>query len=467
MTERSYPVVNKPLSETDWQGIQIVNGNGVIDQGGWPYLLTNIDSATNTVTVAVDQKTGKNKAYLSGFIHEITHAQTLSIPGVTATTTYVVGLVYDPALNTTEAGPISLKVWTDPGDYLGGKTRLELYRITREPNVELTGSTILEIRPRVSHIEVVNTFEQLPRGEDTLIETLAVTRDKGEFYRLEKVAADNTLQWKKINEATGTHLPTPNTVAKRAANGGFRVEVGTDPKDVINRTYLDNALGGLGWVAATWDTIPEAVVRRGADGAFLTEANVGNAKSVMNRGASDTRYAYKSHNHNGSDIISRVPFEHVDGSTHAHNTAWNGTGSIRSTHTTSIGEFCYYSSTIRHKTNVEQWDVDPREALAVEPVEFDRLNPETGEPTGYHDYGVIAEQGNEHLPMFVERDPDGTISGWSYERWTTAHQVVLRFLDDRATTLESEVETLKEENATLKANYDDLLARVSKLEGNV
>ena len=65
MTQTMYPRKGKGMSEAQWQNIGRAIGDGIIDDGGWPYGLTNKNSVDNTVTIGVDTGTGFAAAFLS------------------------------------------------------------------------------------------------------------------------------------------------------------------------------------------------------------------------------------------------------------------------------------------------------------------------------------------------------------------------------------------------------------------
>lgn len=225
-----------------------------------------------------------------------------------------------------------------------------------------------------------------------------------------------------------------NAILRRTSSGNvFLPTSGWGASDAVPKQYVDDKTADLD--AATAGITGNTIVKRWSSG------HISGPDPDKPEFYATKRYV-DGKTWDGSRIVSRVPFEHVDGSTHAYNTAWGGSGSIRTVHVTSGGEFCFYSSTERHKTNIEAWDINPRDALAVEPVEFDRLDPDTGEPTGVHDYGVRAEQAGQHLPMFLEHEEDGSVGGWSYLRWTTAHQVLHRWHAQRADDQQEEIDAL-------------------------
>lgn len=172
MAEYSFPVVEQPMSADGWRSVTLGVGNGILDQGGFPYRLTNFSNVDNTAVMKCP--TVETKAYghaiLEGFYHRYDADITLSFPAVVSSTRYYVVLQYDP-LNTTQ--PVALKVLTSLS-YTQGKNYLHLYNVDRQPNQLLTDATVRMIRPRVAPIMVVASYDDLPQAQKSLWGTLAI-----------------------------------------------------------------------------------------------------------------------------------------------------------------------------------------------------------------------------------------------------------------------------------------------------
>ena len=175
MAEYSYPVVNQPMTADGWRSVTLGVGNGILDQGGFPYRLTNFSNVDNTAVIKNPTLEGKQFAHaiLEGFYHRIDADVTLSFPAVPSRTTYYVVLQYDP-LNTTV--PVQLKVVTSL-DYTQGKNYLHLYNVTRNANELLSDAAVRMIRPRVAPVQVYATEADLPQAHKTLWGTLAVVHN--------------------------------------------------------------------------------------------------------------------------------------------------------------------------------------------------------------------------------------------------------------------------------------------------
>lgn len=179
MVEQSFPVLEKPLTDVQWSSITMGLGNGVIDERGNPYNLTDFSNVDNTAVVKVDTKTGYNHAVLNGFYHRMDEDIKVSFPAVSARTTYNVVLVYDPQ---NESMPVSLKS-VKALDETGRKNYLELWRVTREPNQLLTNATVVKIRPTIAPYIQVDDATALPKVTSLPFGTRAHCLYTGETWR--------------------------------------------------------------------------------------------------------------------------------------------------------------------------------------------------------------------------------------------------------------------------------------------
>lgn len=179
MAEESFPVLEKPMSDTQWKTVARGFGTGVMDEGGNPYNLINLNNATNQATITVDTKTGYNHAVVSGFYHKMDAPITLDLPAVTARTTYYIVLLYDP---TNKSMPVRLTRVTTL-DRSGGKDYLVLWEVTRQPNQLLTDAARTKKRPIISPVLVVDTPSALPAAESVLWGTRAFAQITGQEFR--------------------------------------------------------------------------------------------------------------------------------------------------------------------------------------------------------------------------------------------------------------------------------------------
>lgn len=103
------------------------------------------------------------------------------------------------------------------------------------------------------------------------------------------------------------------------------------------------------------------------------------------------------------------------------------------------------TSSIRFKEDVQPWDLDPAEVLALEPVSFHR---KVDEPD-VRDHGLIAEEVNLHVPQIVQwwTDPDGdgtsVIDGIHYELLSVALLSVVKDQQSRIEDLNARLSTLE------------------------
>lgn len=172
MAEESFPVVEQPMSADQWASVTLGLGNGILDQGGYPYRLTSFSNVDNTAVLKCPTAVDKNygNAILEGFYHKYDEDIVLSFPPVTSRTTYYVALQYDPLNATT---PVTLKVVTS-FDYSQGKNYLPLWNVVREPNQLLTDASVRMVRPRVAPLQVYSSEVDLPLAHKTLWGTVAL-----------------------------------------------------------------------------------------------------------------------------------------------------------------------------------------------------------------------------------------------------------------------------------------------------
>lgn len=173
MAEASFPIVEEPLSADQWRSVTLGIGNGILDEGGFPYRLKNLSNSTNTgVLQAASRQDGStfSAAVLNGFYHRLDEDLTLEFPAVTSATTYHLVLQFDP---TRTAMPVQVRVLTEL-DKTGGKNYLPLYELRREANQLLTDATVRHVRPRVAPVQVYASEADLPAANTVLWGTLAL-----------------------------------------------------------------------------------------------------------------------------------------------------------------------------------------------------------------------------------------------------------------------------------------------------
>ena len=187
MAEESFPIKEQPMSDEQWKQVTLGIGDGVLDIGGGPYRLTNLDNATNRVTVNASSSTGLAQAIVSGFYHRIDAPVVLDVPAVTKATTYWIVLEYSPLRLESGDLPVQLKVVTAL-DQSQGRKYLALHKIYRRPNELLTDASRRELRPRVSPVTFVNNSEEMPDINQVLLGSTVVVRTPPDIL----VAADSS-----------------------------------------------------------------------------------------------------------------------------------------------------------------------------------------------------------------------------------------------------------------------------------
>lgn len=95
----------------------------------------------------------------------------------------------------------------------------------------------------------------------------------------------------------------------------------------------------------------------------------------------------------------------------------------------------YYSSTIKHKDNVEPYDFDLDKVLALKIVSFN-YKKEFNDDQSIQ-YGIIAEQADElGLDMFVGKDSNGVVKSFAYHKLPIANLNALQCHENRLKAIE-------------------------------
>ena len=198
MTEESFPMRDEPMTDEQWKQVTLGIGNGVLNEGGDPYRLTNINNATNQVTVNVSTTTGLAQAIVAGFYHRIDAPVVLDIPAVTKATNYWIVLEYSPLRLESSEPPVQLKVVKDGLDFSQGKQYLTLHRFYRRPNELLTDANYRAVKPRVAPLLQVRDFSELPEPGEVLRGTVAVVHGDFPDIKIAKADPGNPVAWVSI-----------------------------------------------------------------------------------------------------------------------------------------------------------------------------------------------------------------------------------------------------------------------------
>src|SRR5699024_2206458 len=156
-----------------WKHVTRGIGDGILDEGGFPYRLTNLSNTTNTGLLRPSNVTGEASAILNGFYHRIDEPVTLEFPAVTSQTTYYVVLLYNPL---DAVMPVSARVVTAL-DTSQGKSYLLLHKVVRSRDQLLTDADVQMVRPRVAPVQVYAYEEHMPPANTVLWGTLAIAHN--------------------------------------------------------------------------------------------------------------------------------------------------------------------------------------------------------------------------------------------------------------------------------------------------
>lgn len=194
MAEESFPMRDEPMTDEQWKQVTLGIGSGVLNEGGDPYRLTNVDNATNQVTVNVSADTGLAQAIVAGFYHRIDAPVVLDVPAVTTATNYWIVLEYSPLRLESSEPPVQLKVVTAL-DTSSGRQYLVLHKIYRRPNELLTNAAMRSVRPRIAPLLQVRDESELPEPESVIRGTVAVVHGDFPDIRIAKAESGQSLGW--------------------------------------------------------------------------------------------------------------------------------------------------------------------------------------------------------------------------------------------------------------------------------
>ncbi|TNM55929.1 hypothetical protein [Brevibacterium sediminis] len=223
--EFSYPAVGQAVDDEMWKFITLALGNGILDDGGWPYWLRKLDSdsetnSANQMKLTVATTTGTAQAVLRGFYHRLLQDMRLDFKMPLSETTYYVVLELNPLKARDPEGPISVKVYPNDLNTESGRQHLILWTVTRKPNQLLTDAVVTRYRPRVAPTVTVTRGSDLPDPASVLYGTVAVVYDEKDIViaRGANNAEGGATRWESLNDADQEYT-RPDGVYKWVGHG--------------------------------------------------------------------------------------------------------------------------------------------------------------------------------------------------------------------------------------------------------
>ena len=198
MAEESFPMRDEPMTDEQWKQVTLGIGNGVLNEGGDPYRLTNINNATNQVTVNVSTQTGLAQAIVAGFYHRIDAPVVLDVPAVTKATNYWIVLEYSPLRLESSEPPVQLKVIKDALDFSQGKQYLVLHKFYRRANELLTDANYRSVKPRIAPLLQVRDESELPEPGEVIRGTVAVVHGDFPDIKIAKADPGQSVAWVSV-----------------------------------------------------------------------------------------------------------------------------------------------------------------------------------------------------------------------------------------------------------------------------
>ena len=162
MDEMSFPIAEKALNSLQWQAVSVATGSGIADRGGRPFWLRDLSNTSDSARLTVSTTTKTAEASIMGFFFQMKRDVAVPLPPVSTTTTYHIGLEFDPTKLKDEAGPIRRVVHKNTIPYTGGKVYLPFWEVTRKPNQLLSDAEVVQKRPKISPSIHVDYPESMP-----------------------------------------------------------------------------------------------------------------------------------------------------------------------------------------------------------------------------------------------------------------------------------------------------------------
>lgn len=237
MAETSFPLTGADLKDDQWAQTVGASGSGVLDDWGNPYAL--VVNSNDTVTIR-PSTSGTARAIVNGFGHRLDSTKALSLPAVSTTTQYNIGLLYDPA---NSAQPVTLVVLVGTTVPLkDGQVFCPLYIVTRSAGQTLAAAKLLKVCPRIQPQLLVASSEALLATNPTLFlyGTEVECTDVGRSYRAAGSSASP--RWEP-NSAQGTWQGTRTT---QSLKSGVRTALGIFTEKLVrNADWMTMSSGAF------------------------------------------------------------------------------------------------------------------------------------------------------------------------------------------------------------------------------
>lgn len=254
--EQSFPIVNAPLSDEQWQLVTLGLGDGVLDQGGQPYWMRGRENANNTLRITTSTTTGDAQAVLRGFYHRMVEDKVFTVPGVTANTLFHFCLTYDPLGHSKPEGPITLEMYAGAPPLTLGRFHAVLWTLLRRPNQLLTDATVKRVRPKVTPMLTVDREDDRPPVEKVLWGTRVLCTESGIEYRAYGSGdeTDGPTDWREVALAQdwtdlglGSSYKTAGTPCRYRVYDGY-LELFGDVRNTGGTALPTGAYQTFGWV---------------------------------------------------------------------------------------------------------------------------------------------------------------------------------------------------------------------------
>ncbi|WMI34749.1 minor tail protein [Streptomyces phage Marav] len=392
MSISSYPFDGQPVSEGQYSYLfrELASHSGIADQvGGSGFAVVGDGSGMNV-------KVNPGFAVVRGHAVQSTATETVTIAAASAATRYDrVVLRLDPTANNitlavvqgTSGGGVPALTQTDTGIY-----EFPLATVTIPVGAAtISAGNVTGEREFLGNSVGGWTTATRPKNPRTGRLGLNTSTNRWEFWDGTKWAdLAPTITWQTIEGAPASFPPAEHTHPWDQVTG----KPATFPPSSHNHD---------------WDQVT------GKPSSFPPSSHSHTWNSITNKPATFTP---SSHSHSGY-LTSGGTIAWANGSKKPHNNAASGSGTWYSVWVEGDGTFCRNTSSIKFKTNVRDYEVNPEDVLKLRPVVYDRkdvVNEDGSVKKGRkNEVGLIAEEVEAAGLDWMVNYLDGEVDGLRYD----------------------------------------------------
>ncbi|WMI33347.1 minor tail protein [Streptomyces phage Provolone] len=418
MAQTSYPFDGSTVSETQYSAyFRELQDSGVVGSSSGTALKVTSAGTSMTLSVAI------GAAVVRGHFYNNDSVATVTIAAAdTAARTDLVVLKLDPAANsillTVRKGAAGQGV-PQPEQTAQGNYELVLAQVAVGASVtSISAASVTDVRTFVGNRVRSWSATTRPTTAEARVGMLGynTTTLAWEFWN--GSAWTNLVQsvdWSSLNNKPGSFPPASHT-------HDFATELTNKPT-----TYPPSAH------SHDWNSITSK------PSTFAPSTHTHTWSQITNEPAT---FPPSTHYH-GQYLEAGDTISWANGSKQPHARSVSGSGSYYAVWVRGDGGFCKNTSSLRFKQNVRSHEVSADAVLNLRPVIYDRLPDEEGGDYARDEFGLVAEEVQEHLPEIVTRDEDGLIDTVRYDLLGVALLPVVQRQEKKINDLEARLARLE------------------------